>query len=839
MLFTVGGRCCFRVRIVTKHCLSFRYEPPFGTTMKFTLSWLKDHLQTDASLDEIAAKLTLIGLEVEGVEDPAAKLKEFTIARVLEAEPHPNADKLRVCKVETGSGVVQVVCGAPNARKGLIGVFAAPGTHVPGINVTLGKATIRGVEFMGMLCSERELELSTEHSGIIELPERMKNHIGERFVDAMELSDPVIDIAITPNRPDCLGVRGVARDLAAAGLGTLKKVSDGYEGQGEFESPIRIELPLPKGAEKACPVFAGRYIRGAKNKPSPEWMQRRLRAIGLRPINAAVDVTNYISYDRARPLHVYDADKLQGPVMARLGSKGESFLALDGKTYEVDETMCVIADQAQVLGLGGVMGGEATGCTEATTNIFIESAYFDPARTAATGRKTGINSDSRYRFERGIDPQSEMTGLNLATEMILEFCGGEPSAAAVAGQEPDGKRVIALDPARVQNLSGAQFSNAEIVSTLKKLGCTVQGHAPALSVTTPSWRPDIHGAADLVEEVVRLSGADRIPSTPLPKNEGITRAVLTASQKRVLTARRTLGVRGLVEAVTWSFISELQARHFGGGQASLRLANPISSEMTDMRPSLLPGLIAAARANANRGFQDAALFEVGQIFAGEKPEDQSNAASGVRTGTARLIGGGRHWDGAAKAAGVFDAKADALSVLEALGLAADKVQVTRNAPDWYHPGRSGALQLGPKTVLGHFGELHPETLKALDVTGPIAVFEVFLDRIPAPRRKGTAKGPLVASDYQPVQRDFAFLVDKAVEAAAVVKAAEGAEKTLISRVSVFDVFEGQGVPAGKKSLAIEITLTPIDRTLTEAEIEKVSEKVVAQVKKATGGELRG
>jgi phenylalanyl-tRNA synthetase beta chain len=796
--------------------------------MKFTLSWLKDHLQTDASLDEIAAKLTLIGLEVEGIEDPAAKLRNFTVARVLEAEPHPNADKLRVCKVETGSGVVQVVCGAPNARKGLVGVFAASGTHVPGINMTLGKATIRGVDSEGMLCSERELELSTEHSGIIELPEPMEKHIGERFVDAMELHDPVIEIAITPNRPDCLGVRGVARDLAAAGLGTLKKASEGYAGEGEFDSPIRIELPFPKGSEDTCPVFVGRYIRGAKNKPSPEWMQRRLRAIGLRPINAAADVTNYISYDRARPLHVYDADKLSGPIMARLGRKGESFLALDGKPYEVDETMCVIADQAQVLGLAGVMGGEATGCTETTTNIFIESAYFDPARTAATGRKTGINSDSRYRFERGIDPQSEMLGLNLATQMILEFCGGEPSSAVVAGKEPDGTSVIAFDPARVQRLSGAKFSNAEIVSTLKKLGCTVEGQAASLGVTTPSWRPDIHGAADLVEEVVRLSGADRIPSTPLPRDAGITRAVLTASQKRVLGARRTLAGRGLVEAVTWSFIGEAQARHFGGGKAPLRLANPISSEMTDMRPSLLPGLIAAARANSNRGFEDAALFEVGQIFAGENPEDQSNAASGVR-----------HWDGAAKAVDVFDAKADALSVLEALGLAADKMQITRNAPAWYHPGRSGALQLGPKTVLGHFGELHPETLKALDVAGPLALFEVFLDRIPASRRKGTAKGPLLASDYQPVQRDFAFLVDKAIEAWAVVKAAEAAEKSLISRVNVFDVFEGQGVPAGKKSLAIEITLTPIDRTLTEAEIEQVAKKVVAKVKKATGGELRG
>lgn len=807
--------------------------------MKFTLSWLKDHLQTEASLDEIASKLTHIGLEVEGIEDPSRKLTDFTIARVLEAEPHPNADKLRVCKVETGSGIVQVVCGAPNARKGLIGVFAAPGTHVPGTNITLGKATIRGVESAGMLCSERELELSSEHGGIIELPQSMEKHVGERFADVMALNDPVIDIAVTPNRPDCLGVRGIARDLAAAGLGKLKKAVEGYTGEGEFACPIDIKLQFPKGAESACPVFAGRLIRGVSNKAAPEWMQRRLRAIGLRPINAAVDVTNYISYDRARPLHVYDADKLDSPIMARLGTKGESFVGLDEKTYEVDESMCVIADKAHVLGLGGIMGGEASGTTEATTSIFIESAYFDPARTAATGRKTGINSDARYRFERGIDPHSEITGLNLATKMILEFCGGEPSAAIVAGREPDAKTVIRFDPAKVQRLAGAKFTSAEVVSTLKKLGFSVEGQAPALAVTAPSWRPDIHGAADLVEEVVRLSGAERIPSTPLPRDPGITPAVLTNSQKRTLTARRVLAARGLVEALTWSFISEAQARHFGGGASELRLANPISSEMTDMRPSLLPGLIAAARTNANRGFQDAALFETGQIFRGAHLEDQINAAGGVRTGATRLIGGGRHWDGAAKAVDVFDAKADALSVVAALGLDADKVQVTRNAPAWYHPGRSGALQLGPKTILGHFGELHPETLKAMDVAGPMAVFEVFLDSIPGPRRKGTAKGALVTSDYQPVRRDFAFLVDKAVEAAALLKAAESAEKGLISRVSVFDVFEGQGVPAGKKSLGIEITLTPQDRTLTEAEIEQVSAKVVAQVKKTTGAELRG
>jgi phenylalanyl-tRNA synthetase beta chain len=806
--------------------------------MKFTLSWLKDHLQTDATLDEIASKLTLIGLEVEGIEDPAAKLGDFIVARVLEAEPHPNADKLRVLKVDAGSGVLQVVCGAPNARKDLIGVFAAPGVYVPGIKVTLGKASIRGVDSAGMMCSERELELSTEHSGIIELPEGMKAKVGERFVDVMGLHDPVIDVAITPNRPDCLGVRGIARDLAAAGLGRLKEENLGHADEGAFDCPIPIKLQFPKGEENACPVFAGRVIRGVSNKASPDWMQRRLRAIGLRPINAAVDVTNYISIDRARPLHVYDADKLRAPIMARLGKHGESFTALDGKTYEVDETMCVIADKAHVLGLGGVMGGETTGATDATTTIFIESAYFDPVRTAATGRKTGINSDARYRFERGIDPKSEMLGLNLATQMILEFCGGEAGRAIVAGREPDGWPAIRFDPARVQKLSGAKFTNAETVSTLKKLGFTVEGKAPELSVTPPSWRPDVHGAADLVEEVVRLSGADRIQPVPLPREAGVGKAVLTPSQKRVLGARRALATRGFVEAVTWSFVAEPQARLFGGGAAELRLANPISSEMTDMRPSLLPGLLSAARANANRGFEDAALFEVGQVFRGDAPEDQSSVAGGVRTGSARLTGGGRHWDGAAKPSDAFDAKADALAVLAALGLDAGKLQTTRNAPGWYHPGRSGALQLGPKTVLAHFGELHPETLKVLDIKGPAAVFEVFLDNIPTSRRKGTAKGALVASGFQPVRRDFAFIVDKAVEAASVLRAAEGAEKSLISRASIFDVFEGQGVPAGKKSLALEITLSPQDRTLTEAEIESVSAKVVAQVKKATGAELR-
>ena len=773
--------------------------------MKFTFSWLKDHLQTKASLDEIASKLTLIGLEVESIEDPSEKLKDFRVVRVLEAEPHPNADKLRVCKVDTGSGVVQEVCGAPNARKGLIGVFAQPGAYVPGSGITLGKATIRGVDSAGMLCSERELELSSEHNGIIELPDRFKKNIGERFADAMELNDPVIDIAITPNRPDCLGVRGVARDLAAAGLGKLKPADAGYEGAGDFQSPIAIELQFPKGAENACPVFAGQLLSGVVNTPSPDWMQRRLKAIGLRPINAAVDVTNYISYDRARPLHVYDADKVQTPIMARLGKAGESFAGLDGKTYHVDETMCVIADKMRVLGLGGIMGGLETGVTEATTSIFIESAYFDPARTAATGRKTGINSDARYRFERGIDPHSVLPGLNLAAKMILEICGGTASEVAIAGREPDKKTVIAFDPARVQKLTGAKFSNAEVAGTLTKLGFKVEGAAPKLTVTAPSWRPDIHGPADLVEEVVRLSGAERIPAIPLPRPHEVAKPILLESQKRVIAAKRALAVRGMVEAISWSFIPEAQAKHFGGGAAELRLANPISVEMSDMRPSLLPGLLTSAKANANRGFGDLALFEVGQIFQGDAPEQQIAVAAGIRAGSERLSGGGRHWDGAAKPVGVYDAKADAVAVLSALGFDAAKAQIGRNTPPWYHPGRSGALQLGPKTILGYFGELHPETLRFLDAAGPIAGFEIFLHALPGSRRKGTAKGALIASDFQPVKRDFAFLVEKSVEAAAVLKAAESAGKELGSRFAIFDIFEGQGVPAGRKSLAIEMT----------------------------------
>ncbi len=806
--------------------------------MKFTLNWLKDHLDTKATPAEIEDALTQLGLEVEAISDPAAALKDFTVARVLEAEQHPDADKLRVCRVETGKGVVQVVCGAPNARSGLIGVFAAPGVYIPGTDFTLGKATIRGVESMGMLCSERELQLSNEHTGIIELPESAGKHIGEPFVKVMGLDDPVIEIKITPNRPDCLGVRGIARDLAAAGLGKLKKEDEGFAGEGKFASAVKIALNFDSGTENACPVFAGRLIRGVKNGPSPAWLQQRLKAIGLRPINALVDVTNYITYDRCRPLHVYDADRLKGGIQARLGRRGESFLALDGKTYEVDAEMCVIADDGSVLGLGGIMGGESTGSSDETINVFIELAYFDPIRTAMTGRKTGIRSDARYRFERGIDPASEVLGVNLATKMILAICGGEPSKLEIAGVEPVRRTMIAFDTSRVEKLTGLRLKPSDIAGALKRLGFTIEGSAPELTVTVPEWRPDIHGSADLVEEIIRVVGIDKVPSTPMPRPAGVTKAVMTEGQKRVARTRRLLAGRGLVEAVTWSFIPRADAERFGGGTPEVELANPISSEMSSMRPSLLPGLITAARQNGNRGFDDVALFEVGQIYHGDRPEDQQMAASGLRTGTAKLTGAGRRWDGAAKPVDVFDAKADALAALAMLGFDAGKLQIAREAPGWFHPGRSGAIKLGPKTVLGVFGELHPDTLKAMDLSGPACGFELFLDAIPPARRKAIAKPPLAASDLQPVKRDFAFVLASDALASEVVRAAQGADKILISNVAVFDLFEGPALGAGKKSLAIEVTLQPREKTLTDEEIEAVSAKVVAAVKKATGGEIR-
>jgi len=801
--------------------------------MKFTLSWLKEHLETDASLSEIVEKLTMIGLEVERVEDRAAALAPFTTARVISAEKHPDADRLRVCKVDAGDGKpVQVVCGAPNARAGMIGVFARAGTHIPGTGFDLKVGKIRGQESHGMLVSAREMGISDDHEGIIELPADTK--LGQPFAPLFGLDDPMLEIAVTPNRADCLGVRGIARDLAAAMIGKLKD---------ERSTPVKSEFPCPVSVKiedaSLCPAFALRLVRGVKNGPSPEWLQRRLRAIGLRPINTLVDITNLMTIDRARPLHVFDALKVKGNLVVRRAKKGEKLLALDGKTYEFDSEACVIADDAGVESLSGIMGGEASGCSEQTTDALIESALWNPVNIAQTGRKLGINSDARFRFERGVDPAFTLPGLELATKLVLELCGGKASEIVLAGAIPEMNRVIDFPLSEPKRLAGFEAKAGEAKRILTSLGFIVSGNTDVVKVAVPSWRADVEGKADLVEEIVRIAGVDRVHATPFERGEFARTPVLTPLQKRTRAAKRALAGSGFVEAVTWSFISKKQAEAFGGGKPELALANPIAAELSDMRPSLIPGLTLAAQKNADRGYPDSALFEAGQIFLGDKPEDQLIAATSLRKGTAKVAGSGRYWSGSAGAVDVFDAKADALETLAACGAPLDKLQIVPGGPSYLHPGRSGTIQFGPKNILAYFGELHPMACKALGAEGPIAVSEVILDRIPEPKAKTTrAKPPLALSPFQPVERDFAFIVNRDVAANDVVKAARGADKNLIAAVDVFDLYEGKGIEPGKKSIAIAVTIQPVEKTLTDVEIEAVAAKIVAEVTKKTGATLR-
>ncbi len=806
--------------------------------MKLTLSWLKDHLDTTASLKEIVDTLTRIGLEVEHVHDPAAQLKDFTIARVIEAKPHPNADRLRVCMVDTGAGApVQVVCGAPNARTGLRTVFSAPGTYIPAKKITLGKGVIRGVESLGMLCSAGELELPGDSDGIIELPEDAP--VGAIYAQWAKLDDPVIEINLTPNRPDAAGVAGIARDLAAAGLGVLKTPAVAPV-ESSSACPVDVKLDFVAHDAHLAPVFALRLVRGVKNGPSPAWLQERLRAIGLRPINALVDITNFLTFDRARPLHVFDAKKVSGDLVVRRARAGEELLALDGKTYALDPGMVVIADDRSVESLAGVMGGEASGCDETTTDVLIESALWDPHNIAHTGRKLGIVTDARYRFERGVDPAFTLPGLDLATKLVVELCGGAPSQAVVAGAVPGGRTVVDFPWSETKRLTGLEIGNEEAALILTRLGFAVEDHGARAMVTAPSWRPDIEGKADIVEEIVRIVGVDNIAATPLPRADGVAAPVLTLPQKRIRAARRSLASQGLVEAVTWSFVSAAQARAFGGGAAELALANPIASDLSDMRPSLLPGLIAAAGRNAARGYSDSALFEVGQVFASDDEKGQRIAAAGLRRGLATAQSEGRHWAQPPAKACVFDAKADALALLQALGVATGGLQIVPGGPSWLHPGRSGTLQFGPKAVVGHFGEIHPRTLAELDVEGPIAAFEIFIDALPAPKAKPTKTKPrLELSDLQPLSRDFAFLMDRAAPAGDLLRAVLAADKALITGASVFDIYEGTGVPEGKKSVAVAVTLQPREKTLTDAEIEAVAQKIVAEAGKKTGATLRG
>jgi len=803
--------------------------------MKFTLPWLKEHLETNASLPEIVDKLTMIGLEVENVEDKASLLKPFIIASVISVEKHPNADRLRVCMVDIGDGkLIQVVCGAPNAHAGMKGVFSAPGTFIPGKNITLSIGTIRGVESRGMLCSPAELMISDDHEGIIDLPADAP--VGKSYVEWAGLGEPVIEINLMPNRPDCTGVAGIARDLGATSIGTYKNKIP-MPVKGEFPCPVKVTLDFGK-TPSLCPAFGLRLVSGVKNGPSPDWLQKRLTAIGLRPINALVDITNFITFDRGRPLHVFDAAKVSGNLTVRRAKNGEKLLALDGNTYTLDVAICVIADEKRVESLSGIMGGEASGCSDTTTQVLIESALWDELNIAQTGRKLGINSDARYRFERGVDPAFMLPGLEMATQMVLDLCGGQASEIVVAGDPTPKEKVIDFPLSELPRLAGLKMPLADIRRVLEKLGFFAAGQGERMKVVVPSWRPDIHGRADIVEEIVRIVGVDRVPSTPFAR-EHARKPVLTTIQNRTRKAKRALAARGLVEAVTWSFVSKREAELFGGGKPQLSLANPIAAELSDMRPSLLPGLIMAAQRNADRGHADVGLFEVGQIFTGDKPEDQLTAASGLRRALAKATGSGRHWSNKAEPVDAFDAKGDIFAVLAATGTPMQALQVVSGGPPWFHPRRSGTLQIGPQNVLGYFGELHPRAIAGLNAEGPLVAFEAILEKIPEPKPRTTRAKPLLElSPFQPVERDFAFVVDTAVKAADIIRAAQSVDKKLITDVTVFDVYEGRGVQTGKKSIAIAVTIQPREKTMTDGEIDSLSGKIVAEVAKRTGGILR-
>ncbi len=802
--------------------------------MKFTLSWLREHLDTDATVHAIAEAMTAAGLEVEHVDDPGVKLASFSVARILDAQPHPNADRLRVCQVETRDGLKEIVCGAPNARAGLTTIYAPIGAYVPGSGITLQQKPVRGVVSDGMLCSGRELEVSTEADGIVELPDQFA--VGAPAAEAFAL-EPVIDFEVTPNRPDWLGVAGIARDLAAAGGGALRTVEPAPVA-GRFPCPVAVELQAPD----ACTYFAGRLIRGVANGPSPGWLQQRLRSVGLRPINAVVDVTNFLTIDRCRPLHAYDAGKLVGATLVvregRHGEHGdEHLIALDGRRYDLDPSTCVIADAGgeRPIDIGGVMGGESTGCDEATTEVFLEAAWFDPVRTAETGRRLGIGSDAQYRFARGVDPGFVLPGLELATALILEICGGEPSDVVVAGAPPPLVADVLFDPGEVRRLAGLDLPRERVLDILARLGFeSWDAQPPAVRTTPPSWRRDIDGPADLVEEVARIEGFAALPSTPLPIPPRTPQGVLSVRQSRVRTARRALASLGYRETVGWSFTSVAAAELFGGGAPALRLANPIASELDCMRPSALPGLVEACGRNAARGFPDCALFEIGPAFTGDRPEDQWTAVAAVLAPRPP-----RRWRGEAEDP-LFALKGDLLALLERLG--APALQVAQgSASAWWRPGQSARLQLGPKAVVAEFGALHPRVLKALDVEGPVYAFELRLEAVPEPRRKPGAGKTRAAPDLSPLmplRRDFAFSAPEALPAADLVRAVAGADKALIAAARVFDVYRGPGVAEGEKSLAVEVEVQPRAATLTDAEIEALSAKVVAAATKA-GARLRG
>lgn len=801
--------------------------------MKFALSWLRQYLDTQATVAEIARTLTALGLEIEGVEDASAALKQFRVARVLTAEKHPQADKLQVLSVDTGDGApLQVVCGAPNARAGLVGVLGLPGAVVPANGMTLKVAAVRGVESNGMMCSSRELGLGDEHDGIIELP--LDAPVGTSFADFLG-SDPVFDVAITPNRPDCMGVYGIARDLAAAGLGVLRPIAVAPVA-GSFPCPVEIRTDDPEG----CPAFHGRVIRGVTNGPSPKWLQDALKSAGQRPISALVDITNYVMLGYGRPAHAYDLAKLTGAVVARKARAGETALALNGREYALEPFMTVIADDAGVHDIAGIMGGEHSGCSDSTTDVLLEVAYFDPAAIARTGQALALTSDARGRFERGVDPTFLDTGMDILTALILEICGGEASEVVRAGAAPVAARTVSYETALAGRLGGVDVADAEQRRILRALGFEVEAavHAP-WTITVPAWRPDIDGAPDIVEEVIRVHGLDAVPSTPLPRADGVARPTATPLQVLERRVRRAAAARGLNEAVTWSFLPEAEAAHFADeGVAPWVLANPISEDLKAMRPSLLPGLLSAVRRNLDRGAASVRLFELGRRYlrGAEGASDERLSLAVVLAGERKARG----WNsGKAVVFDAFDAKAEALALLAEAGAPVDNLQVMGEAGPQFHPGQSATLRLGPKTVLARFGLLHPATARAFDLTGPVAVVELFLDRIPAKKGAATFARPHYAPPaLQAVTRDFAFLVPVALAAGDLVRSVKGADKANIVAVRVFDDFRGQGVPEGQKSLALEVTLQPLDKSYDEAALKAIADRIVAAAAKQ-GAVLRG
>ena len=804
--------------------------------MKFTLNWLKTHLDTDRSFDDLVIGLTALGLEVEGVSDRAKLYAPFFVAHVEKADKHPDADRLKVLTVNTGKEKLQVVCGAPNARAGMKGVFAPEGSYIPGTDMVLKKGNIRGVDSCGMMVSEREMGLSDAHEGIIEVADDVA--IGTPFARLYRLDDPVIEINLTPNRADCAGVRGIARDLAAGGFGTLKPLTRTGVVKAAFANPIKIDLQFEPACAQNCPLFLGRMVRGVTNGTAPQWLSDCLTAVGQKPISTLVDITNFMTLDLCRPLHIFDADKIKGNVHVRPARKGETLAALNGKTYTLDDGMTVVCDDSGILALGGIIGGESTAVDANTKNIYIEAAYFDPLRTARTGRALQIDSDARYRFDRGIDPQFTLEAMEIATNMVIELCGGTASDTITAGAVPQWQRTIDFDPAYVKQLAGMDIDVKTQTKILTDLGFTVSGTGIKRSVQPPSWRGDVDGRADLVEEIIRITGYDNLPAVSVPKLSALTRSAETPSVTRARRTRAALAARGLDETVTWSFMERGLADHFGATPATaaaLTVANPISSEMNFMRPSILPNLIQAAGRNDDRGLPRSALFEVGPVFESQKINGQRQCAAGVRIGAT----GSRHWSGkdASRPVDAFDAKADALAVLESCGLPAGSGQITRDAPGWYHPGRSGIIRLGTN-ILGRFGEIHPAILDAMKITGPLVAFEVYLDAIPLAKAKSTARPLLTLSALQPLSRDFAFIVDAKVDSDTLIRAAKGADKTLIGDVTVFDVYQGKGVDPDKKSVALAITLQPLVKTLTDAEIEGLSAKIVSAITAKTGGILR-